>query len=291
MGMASTRALLEHDGSRASVGRMKSFTVTPTHVFAFPRSGTTSLSEWLGKDNASHEYNMTAVARLYSDVGKLDPLSWQRFLTARELGLAGKTDITTNLFVFAKRYIEETECRPLLLLRNPVAWCASFFDMFAGIGLGLQKPPCAAEIISALHAWGHPPWGSQRLRAILLETRFLDRRDLQEQITAEFLLEWCDHAKSLLDLSINHHFPYITTSMFDDPCKIAQFFPSCQGLADRPIPRSNSGQHSQLIASIIKRFVTVDLQLSGNAADDRDAIEHFHGVLKTYMPGEQFLSA
>jgi hypothetical protein len=282
MELASTRALLVHDGSKAPVGRMNPFTVNPTHVFAFPRSGTTSLSEWLGRERASHEYNMTAVARLNSDVGKLDQLSWKRFLTARELGLAGKTDITTNLFVFAKRYIEATDCRPLILLRNPVAWCASFFDMFAGIHSGLQETPCSADIISALHAWGHPPWGSQRLRAILLETKYLDCRDLQEQITAEFLLEWCDHAKSLLVLSINHHFPYITTSMFNDPFKMAQFFPDCQGLAERPIPRSNSGQHSQLIASIIKLFVTVDLQLTGNAADDREAIEHFHGVLKTY---------
>jgi hypothetical protein len=261
---------------------MNPFTVNPTHVFAFPRSGTTSLSEWLGKERASHEYNMTAVARLNSDIGKLDPLSWKRFLTARELGLAGKTDITTNLFVFAKRYIEKTECRPLILLRNPVAWCASFFDMFAGIGMGLRESPCTADTISGLHAWGHPPWGSQRLRAILMETRFLDRRELQEQITAEFLLEWCDHAKSLLDLSINHHLPYITTSMFNDQYRISQFFPNCQDLTDRPIPRSNTGQHSQLIASIIMQFVAVDLQLSGNAADDRAAIEHFHGVLKTH---------
>jgi hypothetical protein len=280
MGMASTRALLEHDGPKAPVGRMNPFTVNPTHVFAFPRSGTTSLSDWLGKEMASHEFNMTAVARLYSDADQLDPLSWKRFKTARKIGLAGKTDITTNLFVFAKRFIEETDCRPLILLRNPVAWCASFFDMFAGIHRGLQETPCSADIISALHAWGHPPWGSQRLRAILLDTRFLDRRDIQEQITTEFLLEWCEHAKSLLDLSINHHLPYITTSMFHDPCKIAPFFPHCRSLADRPIPRSNSGQHSDLMASVIKQFVTVDLHLSGNTAGDRTAIDHFHEVLK-----------
>lgn len=116
---------------------MNSSTVNPTHVFAFPRSGTTSLSDWLGIENASHEFNMTAVARLYSNADQLDPLSWKRFLTARKICLAGKTEITTNLLVFAKSFIEETDCRPLILLRNPVAWCASFFDMFAGIHRGL----------------------------------------------------------------------------------------------------------------------------------------------------------
>lgn len=94
-------------------------------------------------------------------------------------------------------------------------------------------------------------------------------------------------AKLLLDLSSNHHIPYITTSIFNDLCRIAPFFPICRSLADRPIPRSNSGQHSDLMASVIKQFVTVDLHLSGNAADDRTAIDHFHDVLKINHLGRQ----
>lgn len=110
--MAPQGPQLEQDESRTSVGKISPFTVNPTHVFAFPRSGTTCLSEWLGKERASHEFNVTAVACLNSDVGKLDPLSGKRFLTAREPGLTWKTGITNNLFVFANRYIKKSNVGP-----------------------------------------------------------------------------------------------------------------------------------------------------------------------------------
>jgi hypothetical protein len=41
------------------------------------------------------------------------------------------------------------------------------------------------------------------------------------------------------------------------------------------------------MASVIKQFVTVDLHLSGNAAVDRTAMDHFHGVLKINHLGRQ----
>ncbi|MFL0788831.1 MAG: hypothetical protein AB8E87_01245 [Prochlorococcus sp.] len=245
-----------------------------THVFAFPRSGTTSLSEWLTENSAVHEFEMANISRVLSQGIKNNTSRLNRFLKARSSVVGRRVDITTNLFVFASEIVMTGQSRPCILLRNPIEWCASFLDMFFSVWHDMHELYPTASTLSACEAWRLPPWGGSNFLEVL-QTPFPKSISVRliQSISHLMLTEWCEHALFLLDLSLKYRMKYITTSMLADKVKMTSLFFENETPAMNSIGIANSGVNSSNYQPHVRELSRFDCKLTGAVHYDQRMIE------------------
>lgn len=244
-----------------------------SHVFAFPRSGTTSLSQWLTEDNAIHEFEMMNVSRVFSEGILEDEARLRRFCAARQAAIGSRIDITTNLFIFAPYLMQSPDVNACILLRNPLDWCASFIDMFMDVWVDLHFQFPSPSSLSAAESWKRPPWGGVVFSSILSHP--LEQTDFQGTVRglARLMInEWCDHAMMLLNLCEIHNAQYITTTMLSDSHKMNLLFFNSEELSMPAVGQSNAGSNSFLYRQIVSDCVSMNCSLSGDFVSDKQLI-------------------